>query len=705
MKYSYNWLKELSGTKKSPEKAVEGLTFHSFEVESLEKVGNDSFIEIKVLPDRAHDCLSYVGVAREMAVLEGKKLDYDFDGLKITNKLANSKRMKANKSELNIKIEDKKLCPRYIGAVMTGIEIKDSPDWMKKRLEASGLRSINNVVDATNYVMLELGQPLHAFDFFKIKSEIPISNPARRDQFPSKSQISNSKNQTVSIVVRRAENGEKIELLDGVTKELTAGDLLITDGDNPLAIAGIKGGKLAEIDENTKTVVLESANFDAVNIRKTRMRLGLKTDSSDRFEKDIDPNLTEKAMARLVEIIEHIAGGKLQEIRDNYPEPAKPWKIKLDSTYANKLLGEFILVKDMVKILDLLGIKTKEGKIIECVVPTYRVDLKTQEDLIEEIGRIWGYEKVKEQPIISQIVPAKPNEQVFFERKIQDILVGFGFDEVYNYSFYSQSDAEKCGLDGIKHLELANPMNPDQKYVRSTLVPEILKNIHENLKYFKNIKIFEEGRAYVTNNNKTEEKRLLAMALVLDQDKKAETFFSLKGAVEDLFEKLGIEKYEFLKVEKNPPKLCHPERGVEIKSGETRLGLFGEINPQVLAEYKIKNRVAIVEFDLETLQKTASGRKIYKPLGKYPTVTRDISMLASEDITVSEITDVIKKAGGNLVLSVELFDVFQKNGQSSLAFHIEFGLKDKTLESAEVDEIIGKIISELEKKFQVKIRK
>ena len=689
MKYSYSWLKELSGTKKTSEKAVEDLTFHSFEVENLEKAGNDSIVEIKVLPDRAHDCLSYVGVAREMAVLEGKKLDYDFDGLKLTNKPANSKQIKANKDELKIEIKDKKLCPRYIGAVMTGIEIKDSPDWMKKRLEASGLRAINNVVDATNYVMLELGQPLHAFDFYK------LTNTERMK----------ANENELRIVVRKARAGEKIELLDGVMKELTAGDLLITDGDNPLAIAGIKGGKLAEIDENTKTVVLESANFDAVNIRKTRMRLGLKTDSSDRFEKDIDPNLTEKAMARLIEIIEHIAGGKLQEIKDNYPEPVKPWKIKLDSTYANKLLGEFILVKDMVKILELLGIKAEEGKIIECVIPTYRIDLKTQEDLIEEIGRIWGYEKVKEQPIISQIIPAKPNEQVFFERKAQDILVGLGFDEVYNYSFYSQSDADKCGLDGIKHLELANPMNPDQKYMRSTLVPEILKNIHENLKYFKNIKIFEEGRAYVTNNNKTEEKRLLAMALVLNQDKKAETFFSLKGAVEDLFEKLGIEKYEFLKVEKNPPKLCHPERGIEIKSGEKRLGLFGEINPQVLAGYKIKNRVAIAEFDLEALRKAVLGQKIYEPLGKYPTVTRDISLLAKEGIAVAQITEVIKKSGGNMVLNTELFDVFQKDGQNSLAFHIEFGLKDKTLESAEVDNAVEKIIGELEKKFQVRIRK
>jgi phenylalanyl-tRNA synthetase beta chain len=721
MKYSFNWLKELSGTKKLPEKVVEDLTFHSFEVEGVEKVKNDTIIEIKVLPDRAHDAMSHVGVAREIAVLENKKLDYDFDGLKLP---------KIKPDNLKIEIKDIKLCPRYIGVVMTGIKVKDSPDWMKKRLEASGIRVINNVVDATNYIMLELGQPLHAFDVDKLTNLSPFKKGGIKggfeDLYKNYKSLSDSPFAKVrgllNIIVRKAKNKEQIELLDGAVKELTKNDLLITDGDNPLSIAGIKGGKLAEIDGNTKTIILESANFDPINIRKTRMRLGLKTDSSDRFEKDIDPNLAEKAMARLIEIIEHIAGGKLEGISDVYPKLVKPWKIKLDSIYVNKLLGEFILVKDMAKILNLLGIKTKQnGKTIDCSIPTFRIDLKTQEDLIEEIGRIWGYEKVRERSIISETLPAKINEQVFFERKIQDILTGLGFDEVYNYSFYSQEDVNKCGLDNANHLELANPMNPDQKYVRTSLVPNILKNIHENLKNFKEIKIFEEGRVYSCHSRESgnpvigsriksgmtrvEEKRILAMAITMEGNKNVDTFLNIKGAVEDFLEKIGIRKYSISKVNKNNSKTFHPERSVEVKVGSEQLGFFGEVNPLVLDSYKIKNRVAVSEFDLEILKKAASVEKVYEPIGKYPTVTRDISMLAGQDTTVGDITELIKKTGENLVMDVELFDIFQKDEKNSFAFHIRFGLKNRTLEGKEVDSAMENIISVLENELKVEIRK
>ncbi|HRZ95604.1 MAG TPA: phenylalanine--tRNA ligase subunit beta [Candidatus Moranbacteria bacterium] len=796
MKYSYNWLKELSGTKKMPEKVMEDLTFHSFEVEGLEKgeinipgvivgkileikkhpnadklqllkvdvgagsalnivcgawnikagdkvpvalvdtnlsngmkikeaeirgeksfgmlcaedelglgknhegililpesakIGDpiskyfrskDSVIEIKVLPDRSHDAMSYVGVAREIAVLERKKFDYDFDGLVLPKKKS---------KKLKIAVKSSKLCPRYIGAVMENIKIKESPDWMKKRLEASGIRAINNVVDATNYVMLELGNPLHAFDVDKLKVQSE----------KLKVTVQNSK---LGIVVRKAKTGEKIKLLDGVVKELTSDDLLITDGDNPLAIAGIKGGKLAEIDGNTKNIVLESANFNAVSIRKTRTRLNLKTDSSDRFEKDIDPNLAEKAMARLIEIIEHTAGGKLTGVVDVYSKKVAPWKIKLDSSYVNSLLGEFILVKDMTRILNILGIKTKNGKIIECIVPTYRFDLKTQEDLIEEIGRIWGYEKVKEQPMISEILPAKINEQVFFERKVQDKLTGIGFDEVYNYSFYGEKDMVSCGFDNIKHLELENPMNSEQKYVRTSLIPNILKNIYENLKNFEDFRVFEEGRCYRPDGKKVEEKRMLAMAVAKNKDSKGEIFYDLKGAIEDMLEGFGVNSYE-VRLRKNPEKICHPFRSAEIKIAGEKIGVLSEINPAVLSAYKIKSPVAVAEFDLEILKKHANKSKIYNPISKYPVVTRDISLLVSNDTTYAQIVDTIKKIGKNLVKNIKLFDVFEKDSQKSLAFRIEFEDKKKTFEKAEVERSIEKIVSTLEAELGVTVRK
>lgn len=642
---------------------------------------NDTVIEIKVLPDRAHDAMSHVGVAREISVLEGKKMsarggsayggDYDFSGLKMP---------KTKSKELAVEIKDKDLCPRYIGAVMN-VEIKESPKWMRDRLAASGINKINNIVDATNYVMLELGQPLHAFDIEKI---------------PNK-----------KIVIRRAKNNEKIKLLDGDIKELNNSDLLITDGDNPLALAGIKGGLNSGITENTKTIILEAASFNATNIRKTRTRLNIKTDSSDRFEKDIDPNFAEKAMVRLIEIIEHIASGKLEGIIDEYPKPVRPWKIKLSLDYVNNLLGETIPAGAIKKILTSLEFKVGgSGKNIIVEVPTFRVDVRTQEDLIEEIGRVYGYEKIKPEPLIESVAPPKKNEQLFFETDTREKMIGLSFSEVYNYSFYSQKDADICGFSEIKHYELANPQNPDQQLVRISLAPNILKNVRENMKHFSDFKIFEVGRVYYPNNGKVEEKRMLAMAEILSSDKKADTFYNLKSAVESFLEANGIKIDDVKFDNKNIKisKIVHPTRFAKIKINNEIVGGIGEINPLVLGQYKIKKRVAMAEFDLEVLRKYASGEKTYKPLPKFPIVTRDISLLDKSGLTVAEISEFIKYAGGNLVLSVELFDTFQKDGTTSHAFHINLGA-GRTLEGKEVDEVMGKIIERLEKELKVEIRK
>ncbi len=638
---------------------------------------NDETFEIKVLPDRAHDVLSYVGVAREIAVLEGRKFDYDFDGLK----LPKIKKSEKNKI-LSVEIKDKTLCPRYIGAVMTGIEIKESPDWIKRKLEVSGIKAINNVVDATNLIMLELGNPLHAFDANRIADK-----------------------KQIKIVVRKANDKEKMTLLDDSEIELSEKDLLITNGSVPLALAGIMGGKESGIGEDTRTIVLEAANFQPANIRRSRTRLGVKTESSDRFEKGLDPNLAEKAMVRLIEIIEHTANGKLEEIVDVYPKPVKPLKIKLNLDYVNSLLGENIPIGAVKKILTLLNFKVSGGgKFLAVEVPTFRVDARTQEDLIEEIGRIWGYEKIKEQPINENNAPAVKNEQVFFERKIQDILTGLGYDEIYNYSFYSKKDVEICKLNEIKHYELANPMNPDQELVRVSLIPNILKNIRENLKHYPSFRLFEVGRSYYPNNNKTEEKRMLVMAEVLEKDAKADTFFSLKGDVESFLEVNGIKNVQFVNLEAKLPSVCHPARFAKIKIGDDVIGGIGEINPLVLEQYKIKKRAVMAEFDLEILRKYASKEKIYKSLPKFPIVMRDISMLDKSGMTVAEISNFIKKAGGKLVISVELFDIFQKDGSVSYAFHIHFGT-DRTLEGKEIDEMMNEIISRLEKELQMEIRK
>lgn len=642
----------------------------AFEVEGIEKIKDDSVLEIKVLPDRSHDALSHVGMAREIAALEGR-----------TMKIEISPRLKTSINNLKIEIKDKKLCPRYIGAIMENIEIKESPAWAKTMLKNLGISPINNVVDATNYVMLELGQPLHAFD---------ISQLATR-------------NLKLEIIIRKAKDGEEIKLLDGSVKKLTSEDLVIADSEKALAIAGIKGGAAAEISINTKAIVLEAANFDYASVRKTRMRHNLPTDAAMRFEKEIDPNLAELAMARLIEIVEML-GGKTQEIADEYPAQIKSWKIKLDFNYVDKLLGENVPVSAIKKILISLGLQvTGSGLQVSVVIPTFRVDLKTQEDLIEEIGRIYGYEKIKVQAPKVNLKAAEVNSQRLFERKANNILAGIGFSEVYNYSFYGERDAELARLDVAKHLKLENPLNPDQAFLRVSLVPEMLKNVRENLKHFKDFRIFENGRTYEKSSGVLpNEKKILAGVVVLENQKDG-VFYDAKGCVESLLNNLGIEGYYF-EAKSIANDLWHAGRSAEIKVNQKTIGRVGEINPQVLADFGIQKRSACFEFDLEILQKNATLARTYKTISKYPAITRDISMISQNKIKVADIQKSIQKNGGTLIQEVELFDIFQKENKNSFAFHIKFGA-NRTLESQEVDTLMQKIISALGKDLRVEIRK
>lgn len=676
----------------------------------------DDTFEIKILPDRGHDAQSYVGVAREIAALENRKINYYFNGLKIKNKKT---------EKISVEIESKDLCARYIGAVMINIKVKESPFWIKTRLLASGIRPINNIVDATNYVMLEIGQPMHAFDFGKISGEITNS----KSQIPSKSQTKKNQ-QATSIIVRRARDKEQIKLLDGSVKELTQDDLVIANEKKALALAGIMGGEDSGINENTTSIVLEAANFNAANIRKTRTRLNIRTDASDRFEKEIDPNLAETAMARIIEIIEKM-GGKSDGIIDAYPKPVKPWKIKLDLNYVNKLLGEKIAENIAIKILKSLEIgviKSSDHKVI-CAIPTFRLDLKTQEDLIEEIGRIYGYEKIKSAAPLSIVQPAKVNEQRRFERMVKNILVGVGFSEVYNYSFYSQKDVEAAGLSNTEHLELENPMNPDQAFLRVSLIPGILKNVRENLKYFKELEIFEVGRVYFPSRETLpNEKNMLVGAVVADESKKGDNFYQAKGYVDLLLKKLGIQDYyfdesrtknlhprsllvrdEFKNQGETFPEVWHKTRCAEInlEGSDETIGYVGEINPAVLENFGISKRAALFEINLEKLQKISETEKEFRPLSKFPTSTRDISMIAETGIKVDDILQTIQDTERKLILDVDLFDIFdlEEERKVSYAFHIIFGADDKTLKNEEIDQIMQKIISNLEKELTIKVRK
>jgi phenylalanyl-tRNA synthetase beta chain len=815
MKYSYNWLKELSGTKRSAEEIAQDITMRAFEVESVEKAGkdfagvvvgkileikkhpnadklqlvkvdmgeqildivcgahninvgdhvpvatvgtdlgggfvikeaeirgeksfgmlcaldelglgedhsgimllskktkigtpfadtlpnNDQVLEIKVLPDRSHDAFSHVGMAREIAALEGKQLEYDYDELELPKKKT---------KKLSIKIEDSKLCPRYVGAIMENVVVKESPQWLKDRLEACGIRPINNIVDATNYVMLELGQPLHAFDCDVIKNEV-------------KSEKVKVKSESVRIDIRKAKKGEKITLLDGSMKELLPEDIVIANEKHALALAGVMGGEDSGISDKTTKIVLEAANFDAVSIRKTRTRLNILTDAAYRFEKSIDPNLAEKAMVRVIEILEHIADGELEGILDVYPKKVKMWTVKLDLDYMDRLLGTTVPRDKARKILESLGMRTKNSgeNVLIVEIPTFRLDAKTQEDLIDDIGRIYGYDKVSVIAPLVSVQAARSNENRIFEREVKKILVEREFSEIYNYSFYGMEDARRARIEESVHRELENPMNPDQAYMRVSLVPAILKNVRENLKYHKDLHIFEIGRIYPDKGETLPaEKTMLVGAVVpikknakeLKQDKRhASVFYEAKGYAQYLLGKLGISDIYFDTFEADTPDstgaLWHAGRTAEVKiAGSGRsIGFIGEVDLSVLADFDIDERVSMFEFDMDALNEVSQNEREYEPIRRYPIVTRDVALISPADVKVEQILSLIQLEGGNMIIDVDLFDIFDfADSTTSYAFHIMLGADDHTLTSQEIDDTMGNIIQKLKEDLGIEIRK
>lgn len=638
----------------------------------------DAMMEIKVLPDRSHDALSHVGMAREICALEGRRFISPQEKLKLP---------KISKGKLSIKIEDKKLASRYIGVVMENIKIMPSPMKYQLMLQKFGNNAINNIVDMTNLVMLEQGQSMHAFDYDKLN--LPVS-------------------------VRAARKGEKIKLLDEKTYELSSEDIVIADAKGAIALAGVMGGWDSAVSENTTKILLEAAQFNPVNIRRTRTRLGIRTDASDRFEKGISSELAEQGMIQAVQIVEML-GGKVTAMLDVYPGKSKSKSILLNLEYVKKLLGVDVPEKESKNILENLGCKVvKKGKSFQVEAPAARLDIQTQEDLIEDIGRIFGYEKIKPLAPLAHVQPAKPSEIGSFEREVKGILKGLGFSEVLNYSFYSRKDAESAQLKDM-HLELENPMNPDQELVRTSLVSGIIKNVAHNLKYQKGVKIFESGRTFHSGKNiLPEEKRMLVGAVVLDgkENKKANSFFEAKGIVHHSLEGLGIDDFYYDSIdgisEDTLITFWHQGRTAQIKIIGThdKVGYVGEVSPLVLAEFGIQERVVLFEFDLENLMQISEKEMEYAPIRKYPVMERDISMVSNESLKVDDILQVIQEAGGKMVIDADLFDIYDfEDGSTSFAFHILFGADDRTLQSAEADSLMQKITESLEKELKVKIRK
>ena len=713
MVFSYNWLQSFFKKKLPPPKELAVLlTVHFAEVEEIRKEGKDFALDIDVKPSRAGDCFSHLGIAREISAITG--LIYRSS----TSIIRENKNIKA-KDFVRVEVKDKNACPRYTARVVTDVKVFPSPKWIRERLKVCGLRPINNIVDIANYGMLETGQPLHAFDGEK------LAHP------PS--------GRVPEIIVRFAKEREKIVTLDEEKYDLNEDILVIADEKKPVAIAGIKGGKLPEIGNSTKIVVLESANFNPKVIRKGSKTIDLKTDASWRFEHGIDPNLTEIGINRaafLIQKIAHPQGGypKIAKgLIDFYPQkpPTKIFwgakRIKLDLDYVERLLGIEIPKKEIINILKRLDFKITEVRPlqIEVEVPTFRLDISLPEDLIEEIGRIYGYQKIKAVFPVSALVPPKRNFNIFWEDLTKNILKEASFTEVYNYSFISENLAKIFNFNFRDLVKVENPISLEQEYLRPSLIPNLLKNVAKNQKNFREIRIFELGKIF---NPPPKfgggEKRMLTGLIT------GEAFYQMKGVIDLLLQKLGIsniwyDEYQPTPEDYNPPttsshspsgelapsklSIWHPKICAEIKVNHEEIGFLGETSQKILGDLKIEGKVVVFDIDFEKLQRLSSEETIYQPISRFPAAVRDIAVLVPLEIRVEEVLNKIETAGGILVKDVDLFDIYEgeeiPGGKKNLAFHIIYQAKDRTLSSKEIDEIQQKIIKTLEENPEWQVRK
>ncbi|MCP6718983.1 MAG: phenylalanine--tRNA ligase subunit beta [Patescibacteria group bacterium] len=675
MTFSYNWLQSFFKKQlPEPKKLAEALTMHSFQVEEVIKTGKDWLLDIDILPNRGPDCFSHLGIAREISAVLNIKLQFGGSKLKEQEQKA--------KDLIEVKVNDKNDCLRYTVRVIDGVKVGYSPKWIRDRLRVLGLKSINNVVDIANYVMLETGQPLHAFDRAKISKQ--------------------------KITVRRAEKGERIITLDNERYSLDKDILIIADEKGPLAIAGIKGGKKAQIDKKTKTIVLESANFDPAVIRSGSKKIDLKTDASWRFEHGLDLDLTESAIDRAAYLIEELTGGKTyQGLIDFYPKKALPKKIKLYLGYVRSLLGVEISDSKINRILERLdfGIKKMKSGYIMVEVPTYRLDISIPEDLIEEIGRVYGYHKIHSVFPVSAIIPPEKNIDIFWEDMTKSILKEAGFTEVYSNSFINRNQAKIFNHSASNLIEVINPTSADYQYLRPSLIPNLLNNLKRNQKLFKDIKIFESGKIF--KKEKTKEKKALTGVISGD------AFYMAKGIVDLLLNKLGISGIWYDQYQPTPEEseisIWHSKKLAEIKVDQEEIGFLGEISSKITDQLKLEPKVVVFDFDFEKVLKLVSEEKEYRPISPYPSAVRDIAILVPRQVSVEQILNKIERLGGMLIKDIDLFDIYDgeelPEGKKNLAFHIIYQAEDRTLSSEEIDKVQNKIVKALEKESGWEIRK
>lgn len=639
----------------------------------------EDIIDFEITPNRP-DCLSIEGLGRETAVSLGKEFKNPRGNL---DKLNIPDKDEIEGLKVDIKAPD--LCYRYIARVVKNVKIGESPEWMKRRLKACGVRSINNIVDITNYVMLELGQPMHAFDINSIEGK--------------------------HITVRRANKQEKITTLDEQERILDENDLVIADEKKPVAIAGVMGGLNSEIEEDTKTVVFESAVFYGGSVRKTAKKVGLRTESSSRFEKGLSSENALRAINRAVELVEKLGAGEPINAKiDVYPTKQKINKIPVDSKKINTLLGLNLTEKQMIDILEKLDIKVENNI---ATAPYFRMDLEFWQDLAEEVLRFYGYDKLETSLIKADTTLGMRTKEQNIDKKIKDILVNNGFSEIYTYGFVSLNDLEKSktSKDLIKTaITIQNPLNDDYKLMRPTTVPSMMQMLAGNAnKKNQDVKLFDISRNYKNINGEIEKGEVPVQEniLTLGMYGKDADFYILKGYLENILQLIGVNRFDIEKETKK--ESYHPGRCANIKVGIDVIATFGEVHPEVLDNYDIEKRVYLAELNITKVVKYAGSKKKYVEVPKFPAVERDIAIVVDENVEVGQIEKVITKKAKKLLESAKLFDIYrdEKLGKDkkSVAYSLIFRDKNKSLSDEEINPIMEDIIKELEKTLNAELRR
>lgn len=635
---------------------------------------NEQIVEYEITSNRP-DCFSILGIAREAAATFRKEFHYP----EIT-----VKEVEGNVSEMaKVTIEDSKLCPRYAARIIKDVKVGPSPKWLQDRIRSAGLRPINNIVDITNYMLLEFGQPMHAFDYDKLKGH--------------------------HIIIRHAKDNEKMLTLLGEEVTLDSSMLVIADEEKPVAIAGVMGGEDTKVTEETKTILFECANFNGYNIRQTSKKLGLRSDSSVKYTKGLDPNTITDALERAAQLINETQAGVVVAGKiDNYPSKREPLTIPYDVEWINNFLGTDIAEEEMLDYFTRLTfIVDKENK--KLTIPTFRPDITMMADLAEEVARLYGYDKI---PVTLEsgkpTVGGKNFEQRTIDR-IRQVMSMSGIHSALSYTFESPKVFDKLNIPQDSKLRdvvtITNPLGEDFSVMRTTTLNAMLNSLSTNYnRRNETVGLYEIGKVFI--NQGKDALPIESKKLTIGMYGKETDFFSLKGILESLTQILHIESVGFERNTAIP--FMHPGRCASLMIQNKDAGFFGEVHPQVARNYDLGVKVYIAEIDIETLLQTMDEEVVYKPLPKYPATSRDIAMLVEEDVLVGEIEKIITQRGGKLLEVVELFDIYQgkqiESGYKSVAYKLTFRANDRTLTDEEIQKTMKKILNGLEQGVGAKLR-